>query len=207
MSVTIRLAAAADAEQICEIYAPIVRDTHISFEQDIPDVAEMAARIAKTMPRYPWLVCDIQGHVAGYAYASPFRRRKAYQWAAETTVYVHPDYKRRGVSRALYTSLIEVLREQGYCNAIGVIALPNDASIRAHEAVGFRKVGVLANMGYKAGAWHDTGWWQLELRPVTDQPQRPRALTSLTEPGLLDRLLSAGLSFLKQKEIHIEETR
>ena len=207
MSVTIRLAVAADAEQICEIYAPIVRDTHISFEQDIPDAAEMAARISKTMPRYPWLVCDIEERVAGYAYASPFRRRKAYQWTAETTVYVRPDYKRRGVSRALYTSLIAVLREQGYCNAVGVIALPNDASIRAHEAVGFRKVGVLENMGFKAGAWHHTGWWQLELRPMPDQPQRPRALTSLTEPSLLDRLLGAGLPFLKQINVHIEESR
>ncbi len=205
MSAYIRLAAAADAEQFCEIYAPIVRDTHISFEQDIPDAAEMAARIAKTMPRYPWLVCDIQGRVAGYAYASPFRRRRAYQWTAETTVYVHPDYKRRGVSRALYTSLIEVLREQGFCNAIGVIALPNDASIRAHEAVGYRKVGVLENMGYKAGAWHHTGWWQLKLAPVPDRPQRPRALTSLIDRGLLGSLLDAGLPFLKQKDLHSEE--
>ena len=125
MSVIIRLANSADAEQVCEIYAPIVRDTHISFEQDIPDATEMAARIAKTMPRYPWLVCDIDGRIAGYAYASPFRLRNAYQWTVETTVYVREEYQRRGVSRALYTSLIEVLRAQGFCNAIGVIALPN----------------------------------------------------------------------------------
>ena len=207
MSVIIRLANSADAEQVCEIYAPIVRDTHISFEQDIPDATEMAARIAKTLPRYPWLVCDIDGRIAGYAYASPFRLRNAYQWTVETTVYVREEYQRRGVSRALYTSLIEVLRAQGFCNAIGVIALPNDASIRAHEAVGFRKIGVLQNMGFKADAWHDTGWWQLELRPMPDQPRRPLPLTSLIELGLLDRLLAAGLAFLKEIEIRIEETK
>ena len=151
MSVTIRLATAADAEQICEIYASIVLNTHISFEQDIPDAAGMAERIAKSVPRYPWLVCDVDCRVAGYAYASPFRRRKAYQWTAETTVYVHKDFQRRGIARALYASLMEILRAQGFCNAIGVIALPNDASIRAHEAAGFRKIGVLEQHGIQSG--------------------------------------------------------
>lgn len=207
MSVSIRLAYAADAEQIREIYAPIVRNTHISFERDMPDAAEIAARIAKTMPRYPWLVCELDDRVAGYAYASPFRQRKAYQWTAETTVYVNEDFQRRGVARALYTSLIAVLREQGFRNAIGVIALPNPASIRAHEAVGFRKVGVLENMGYKAGAWRHTGWWQLELRPMSDEPLPPRSLTNLMQLDILEGLLSAGVPLLKENTIQIEETK
>ncbi len=131
MSLTIRLASSADAPQICGIYSPIVRDTAVSFEQAVPDAKAIAARISETLQQYPWLVCEINRQIAGYAYAGSFRPRSAYQWTTETTVYVHPNYQRRGIARALYTSLIAVLRRQGYCNAIGVIALPNDGSVGA----------------------------------------------------------------------------
>ena len=205
MRVSIRLASAADADQICEIYAPIVRDTHISFEQDIPDSNEMSARIEQTLTRYPWLVCEIDGRIAGYAYASPFRRRKAYQWTAETTVYVRPSFKRRGIARGLYASLTAILRAQGFCNAIGVIAMPNPASIGIHEAMGFRKVGVLTNMGYKAGDWRDTGWWQLELRRPLGQPAAPLTLTSLSRKTAMETLLQTGLPYLKPIRLQTED--
>ena len=197
MSLTIRLASSADAPQICGIYSPIVRDTAISFEQAVPDAKAIAARISETLQQYPWLVCEINRQIAGYAYAGSFRPRSAYQWTTETTVYVHPNYQRRGIARALYTSLIAVLRRQGYCNAIGVIALPNDGSVGAHEAVGFRKVGVLENMGYKLKGWRDTGWWQLELRPMPPEPQAPRPVMTLARRADFEALLQAGLPFIK----------
>ena len=197
MSAVIRLAAAADADAIHQIYSPIVRDTHISFEQTAPAASEIAARIEATLAQYPWLVCAINGRLAGYAYASAFRARAAYQWTAETTVYVHPDFQRRGVSRALYSALLAVLREQGYCSAVGVIALPNEGSIRAHEALGFRKVGIFKSVGHKAGAWRDTGWWQLELRKPPSSPQAPRPITQLTTQDNFDALLQAGLRHLR----------
>lgn len=197
MSSSIRLASSADAPQICDIYSPIVRDTAISFEQAVPDAEAIAARISKTLQQYPWLVCEINRQIAGYAYAGSFRPRSAYQWTTETTVYVQPDYQRRGIARALYTSLIAILRQQGYCNAIGVIALPNDGSIRAHEAVGFRKIGVLENMGYKLKGWHDIGWWQLELRPMPQEAQAPRPVMGLARQAGFEALLQAGLSFIK----------
>ncbi len=197
MNAVIRLASASDAAAICQIYRPIVRDTHISFEQTAPGASEIAARIEKTLTQYPWLVCEIGGQLAGYAYASAFRSRAAYQWTAETTVYIHAGFQRRGVSRALYTSLLALLREQGYCQAVGVIALPNDASIRAHEALGFSRIGVFKSAGYKAGAWRDTGWWQLELRPPPADPRPPRPLSSLRQAGHLAALLQTGITCLK----------
>lgn len=197
MSISIRLASTADAAQICEIYRPIVRGTAISFEQAAPDVQEIAARTTQTLEQHPWLVCDINRRIAGYAYGSSFRSRYAYQWTVETTVYVHSDYQRRGIARALYTSLVAILRQQGYCNAVGVIALPNDASVRVHEAIGFRKIGVFENMGYKLGKWHDTGWWQLELRPMPAQPQPPRPVMALAQQADFKALLRAGLPLVK----------
>ena len=197
MSAVIRLATSADAADIHQIYSPIVRNTHISFEQTAPAVGEIAARIEKTLRQYPWLVCEVDRRLAGYAYASAFRVRAAYQWTAETTVYIHSDFQRRGVSRALYSSLLAVLRAQGYCNAVGVIALPNEGSIRAHEALGFRKVGIFKNIGHKAGDWRDTGWWQLELRPPPTSPQAPRPIIQLAVEERIDALLQTGLQHIK----------
>lgn len=193
MSVKIRLASIKDAPQILEIYSPIVRLTHISFEHDVPDASDIAARIAKTLRQYPWLVCEIDSRIAGYAYASAFRSRKAYQWTTETTVYVHTGYQRRGVSRALYASLLAILHAQGYRSAIGVIALPNTASIRAHETLGFQEIGVFRNVGFKAGAWRDTGWWQLDLNPALEQPPAPQSITDLVQQDGFDKLLQTGL--------------
>ena len=142
MTIQIRLATSDDAPQIQAIYAPIVRDTFISFEKVVPTVDEIAGRITKTLQQYPYLVCDIDGQIAGYAYASSFRSREAYQWTAEVTAYIHPDFHRRGIGHGLYTSLFAILREQGYFNAVSVIALPNPASVGLHEAMGFQKIGV-----------------------------------------------------------------
>ncbi len=196
MKARIRLASRSDAPAIHQIYAPIVRDTHISFEQTVPSVDEIGDRIASTLKQHPWLVCELDGMLAGYAYASAFRARAAYQWTAETTVYIHADFQRRGIARALYSSLLAVLREQGYRSVIGVIALPNEGSVRAHEALGFRKVGVLEAVGYKAGAWRDTGWWQLILRPPEASPRPPRPIAQLAEAPHFERLLQTGLTHI-----------
>ncbi len=193
MSVKIRLASTNDAPQILEIYSPIVRHTHISFEHVVPGSSEIAARIATTLRQYPWLVCELEARIAGYAYASAFRSREAYQWTTETTVYVREGCQRRGVARALYTSLLAILREQGYRSAIGVIALPNKASIRAHETLGFQEIGVFKNVGFKAGAWRDTGWWQLDMSPAMKRAAPSRPITELTQQAGFDRLLNMGL--------------
>ncbi|MCY4464783.1 MAG: GNAT family N-acetyltransferase [Chloroflexi bacterium] len=194
----IRLATQTDAAAIRDIYAPIVQNTHISFEQVVPTADEIAARVQNTLAQYPWLVCELDARLAGYAYASAFRSRPAYQWTIETTVYVHGDFQRRGIARALYTSLLALLRAQGFVTAVGVIALPNPASIRAHEAVGFYKIGVFRNVGHKAGEWRDTGWWQLDMRPAPAAPEPPLPLSALAQEARFSSLLAAGLPHIRR---------
>lgn len=171
----LRLATAADAAGVLAIYAPYVRDTWVSFEAEVPSVEAMAARIAGAAPRYPWLVADAGGAVAGYAYASAHRGRAAYQWSVEVSVYVAAAHRRRGLARKLYGALVDVLRLQGFANAYAGIAQPNAASVAAHEALGFAPVGVYRGVGYKLGAWRDVGWWARRLGDGA-APDPPRTL-------------------------------
>lgn len=157
----IRMAELSDAPAICAIYAPIVRDTVISFELEPPDTGEMRARMKATMVQAPWLVYERSGVLLGYAYATRYRPRAAYAWTAETTVYVADGARRQRVATALYTALLAGLRWQGYRTLLGVITLPNPASVALHESFGFRALGVLRGAGWKLGRWHDTGFWQL----------------------------------------------
>jgi L-amino acid N-acyltransferase YncA len=189
----IRLATEADAPAITAIYAPIVATTSISFEVEPPDTAEMARRIVTTLRQHPWLVCDLDGQIAGYVYASSHRVRAAYQWAVDTAVYVSADFRRMGVGRGLYPSLFRILAAQGYFNAYAGITLPNPGSVRLHEAVGFRPVGVYRNVGYKLGAWHDVGWWQLALRPHSAVPAPPLNLPDIRDDTSWDAMLAAGV--------------
>ena len=172
MAARIRLAHDGDAAAIAAIYRPVVEHTAISFETIAPDQHEIAHRIAETLRSYPWLVCDRDGHIAGYAYASKHRVRAAYQWSVDTSVYVDSSDRRSGIGRALYLSLFAILAEQGYFNAFAGIALPNAGSVGLHEAMGFEKLGVYRNVGFKLGAWHDVGWWQLQLvEPSVSAPE------------------------------------
>jgi phosphinothricin acetyltransferase len=173
----IRTATPDDAAAVQAIYAPIVRDTVISFETEVPTVDEMQRRIASTLAQFPWLVALDEDHrVAGYVYAGRYAERRAYRWSTTVTAYVRADQRGRGIGRALYTALFDHLRALGYCQAYAGITLPNDASVGLHEAVGFERVGVFRNAGYKLGRWHDVGWWQLSLqRPDPPPDARPFA--------------------------------
>jgi phosphinothricin acetyltransferase len=188
----IRLARETDAEPVRAIYAPLVRETAVSFEWQPPSVQEMGRRIASTLTGHPWLVCEDGRTVVGYAYAGPFRSRPSYQWTVEVTVYVHPDHRGRGVGRRLYRSLLECLRIQGYHTAIAAIALPNAASVRLHEALGFRPVGVFPSTGFKLGRWHDTQWWTRELQSLPIPPPTPRRLAEVADSPEFRRALEAG---------------
>jgi L-amino acid N-acyltransferase YncA len=194
---TIRLAEGSDAGEISAIYAPTVKDTIISFEVDPPTVDEMRRRIEGTMRRFPWLVCERGGRVAGYSYAGPHHSRAAYQWSADVSAYVREGERRTGVGRALYTSLISLLILQGYYNAYAGISLPNAASVGLHEAMGFRPVGVYRGVGYKLGAWHDVGWWELSLRERTANPDPPLDLPTVQASGEWSAALESGLPFLR----------
>lgn len=193
----IRLAKPNDAVGITEIYRPIVLSTPISFEVEPSRDSEMKRRIQETLNAYPWLVCTRDHQVVGYAYAGHHRTRTAYQWSVDTSVYVHPDFQRRGIGRGLYTSLFEILAAQGYFNAYAGITLPNPGSVALHESVGFEPVGVYRDVGYKQGAWHDVGWWQRSLQPPGRTPHLPSRLAAIqSDPGW-ERMLQAGLSWIR----------
>lgn len=181
--IRIRAATADDAAAIAAIYAPHVTHAVTSFEDAPPDAATMAARIESSDGLYPWIVAisgeDEGGDVLGYAYATRFRDRPAYRWVAETSIYLAPDAQRRGTGRLLYEALVETLRAQGFIQAIGVIALPNDASIAVHEAVGFRRAGVFRQVGFKLGQWVDIGIWQRELHTPVADPVEPRRFSEV----------------------------
>jgi phosphinothricin acetyltransferase len=188
----IRLAGPDDAPQVAAIYAPHVTGASTSFEYVPPDAAEMAARIASTLAYAPYLVLETGGAVRGFAYASKHRERAAYQWSVDVSVYVRQDAQRRGVGRALYESLFALLRLQGFYTAHAGITLPNPASVGLHEALGFRPVGVYRAVGFKRGAWHDVGWWQLALRERTGTPDPPRSLAEAQRDPEWGRALAAG---------------
>jgi phosphinothricin acetyltransferase len=174
----IRLANPADAPEILAIYAPIVRDTAISFELEPPGVGEMTRRLEAVLALRPWLVYERAGELLGYVYASAFRDRPAYRWTTEVTVYVRADARNAGLGRTLYGALFDVLRLQGYCTAIAGMTAPNAASERLHRAVGFREWGRLGAAGYKFGVWHDVVFFDLPLAPL---PACPAELRSITE--------------------------
>ena len=197
MNVRIRLATEADAAPMLAIYAPVVRETAISFEAQPPSEQEFRGRILAVLDRLPWLVCEDGGVVAGYTYASPFKPRAGYAWSVELSVYVHPGYHRRGIGRALYTALLECLAAQGYSVAVAVITLPNPASIGLHETLGFRHTGTYEGIGYKFGKWLDDGVWQLALRPRPATPEPPRPLDAIIGTAEWDDALAKGVALLK----------
>ena len=188
MSAVIRVATGADAGDIAAIYAPVVRESAASFETVPPSEAEMAARIDQTEERCPWLVYSRDGAVAGYAYASPYRVRVAYQWSVEVTVYVGSDARRQGVGRRLYGALFAVLAHQGFRNVYAGITLPNKSSVALHRAVGFRPVGVYEQVGWKMDRWHDVGWWQRSIGEHGAAPDPPRWLSAV-DPEEVARVL------------------
>lgn len=160
-SALVRPTAEADLETIADIYAHYVRSSPVTFHLEAPSAADWRQRfVSVDETRHPWLVSELSGAVAGFAFASPFRPREAYALTAETTVYLHPDAVGRGLGRALYAQLLGEASERGLHMAVAGITLPNHASVALHEAVGFEPVGVFREVGHKLGAWHDVGWWQ-----------------------------------------------
>jgi len=173
----VRAATPEDAGAIAAIYAPHVLAGTVSFETEAPDARAMRTRMASSQGLYPWMVATNgaeTGGVLGYAYATRFSEREAYRWAVETTIYIADVAQRQGVGRLLYEALIDTLRAQGFTQAIGRIALPNNQSIGLHESVGFRRAGVFREIGYKQGQWIDVGYWQCELADPTNPPAEPK---------------------------------
>lgn len=152
------------ARGILDIYKPALENTAASFAVKAPSIDEIRLKIEHTIVRYPWLVYVVESQVAGYAYANIHRSREAYQWSVEPSVYVHPNHRNKGIGKSLYTTLFNILTYQNFEKAVAIITIPNEASIALHKSFGFEHVGVFKKAGYKLGKWHDTSWWELNLR-------------------------------------------
>ena len=170
---TIRTATTEDAGGIAAVYAPYVTDSFASFEEVAPAAHEMAARMSRA-PALPWFIAERGGTPVGFAYGSQHRSRAGYRWSVDCSVYLASQERGRGTARALYERLLPELIALGYVNAFAGIALPNDASIRLHESMGFERVGIYKHVGFKGGAWLDVGWWQRVLQDPPAIPLAPR---------------------------------
>ena len=192
--ISIRLAEKKDCEGMLEIYAPFIKETTTSFETEVPGTEIFWQRVSKVLSDTPWLVCEWDGKIVGYAYASQHRSRAAYDWSRELSVYVHPDFRKRNIATALYQTTIDILRLQGYCNVLAGITLPNPKSETFHQNFGFETIGIYKKVGYKFGAWRDTHWLQLfigdpeqgapELKPL-NRIKGTEVFKSILELGVL----------------------
>ncbi len=177
----IRLINTSDAAAALKVYAPYVLNTAISFEYDVPSVDEFKKKIEKICAQYPWLVCEHNGRIIGYAYGSTHRDRTGYQWSPESTVYLDEQYHRKGIARVLYEALFKLLKMQGYYSVYAGILSSNIKSVEFHRALGFEDIGLFKNIGYKLGEWHSNMWMQHFLQGHNKEPKTPvpfRALTS-----------------------------
>ncbi len=189
----IRLATTADGDEVAAIYRPAVVERATSFELVPPDGAEMGRRLTETMRQTPWLVAEAPeqpGALLGYANATLHHERAAYRWSVNVSAYIATGVHRRGLGRSLYGALFAVLQRQGFRNAYAGITLPNPASEGLHHAMGFERVGVYREIGYKFGDWHDVVWLSLALGAHDHEPPPPVALPDIR--GEVEALLTRG---------------
>lgn len=159
----IRAARREDAFKIREIYAPYVEKTIVTFDYEVPTVEEMENRIIQTLKTYPYLVAVIDDEVVGYAYASSFKGRRAYDWACELSIYVDENMKHHGIGKELYEKLLEYLRKMNIKSVYACIGYPNEASERFHESFGFQTIGHFSKCGYKFHEWIDMIWMEKHI--------------------------------------------
>lgn len=165
---TIRDARRSDVPAMLAIYAPFVEHTAVSFEYDVPTEAEFARRLEEHQAAFPWLVCEENGRVMGYAYAGRAFERAAYGWNAEISCYLAPELRGRGVGRRLYARIEEILTRLGYYKLFAVVTSANAPSVAFHRALGFRDAACFRNVGYKQGGWYDVLWLE---KTLCDHPE------------------------------------
>ena len=193
--ITIRMAVPEDARELLSIYDYYVKETAITFEYDTPSVEEFSGRIETVLEKFPYLVleeCEDKNvksgasddgfgrKILGYAYASPFHVRKAYQWCAEMSIYLHKDARKRGLGRMLYDELERRLKDMGILNLNACIGYPDKedehltfASVRFHEKMGYSMVGEFHKCGFKFGRWYNMVWMEKLVGEHTDNPAEP----------------------------------
>jgi phosphinothricin acetyltransferase len=196
----IRLATENDAADILSIYSPYIENTSLTFETEVPSLQSFAERIKKYLELWPWLVCEVDGQIAGYAYATRHRERVAYQWSVESSVYIPEKFQKRNIARALYSALIEILKNQGFRNVYAVINLPNDKSVSFHEKCGFEYFTTFEKVGYKLGAWKNVGWWRLSINEYGMEPAPPVKFEDINK-GFLKNIFADKARIIKDDKL------
>ena len=197
MAGNIRVAIKDDAAGMLEIYAPFILNSGITQETEVPSIEQFQQRVTSNLEERPWLVCEINNEIAGYAYAGKHRDRKGYQWCTEPSVYISEKFFGVGAANALYTALFDILKLQGYVNAYAVITLPNDRSIAFHKKFGFEYLTTYKKIGYKLGQWHDVGWMQYEVNPHKENPEDPIKFPKI-DKTVIDPILIRSTALLKK---------
>lgn len=180
-SAVIRTAAPEDAAALLAIYTPYILNTPVSYEFTPPSEEEFRKRIERTLSQFPYLVCEIDGMIAGYAYASSFHERAAYQWDTELSIYLSPDFHRKKIATALYSALLPILKKQGYIQAYAVISYPNEESVGFHRSMGFEEEAFFHAVGYKFGKWHDLIYLKKRLSSLEEIPRPLSPFSSFSE--------------------------
>jgi L-amino acid N-acyltransferase YncA len=186
---SIRLITESDASEVLKLYEPYVVNTIVSFEYEVPAIDEFVQRIKTNTIDYPWLVSLNNEIITGFAYASRHRYRTAYQWSAESTIYLSSGFQGKGIARVLYETLFSLLRLQGYFNVYAGVGLPNEKSVGFHKALGFEEIGIFKKIGYKLGNWHDTYWFQLQITEQVSNPPTPKKLNEILEDDAFKKIM------------------
>lgn len=197
MSARIRFAdPARDAAGILAVYAPYIRETAVTFETEVPAPDAFTARVAGICADFPYLVLEADGELAGYAYAHRQAERAAYAWNAELSIYLAGKWRGKGLGAPLYRLLERLLTMQGYVNLYGVITASNAGSIRLHEKLGYRQIGLHEKTGWKFGQWHDVAW--LYKRVGEGEPGTILPLSAL-DPAQVEREIAAAQREIEEK--------
>lgn len=192
----IRLATLEDAADLLEIYRPFIQNTSITFEYAVPTLEEFTKRIQNIIDFYPWLVYEEEGKILGYAYATPYGVREAYKWSATLSIYLMPEAEGKGVAQYLYNTLLKLLKEQGIYKAYAIVTLPNLKSEKFHLKMGFEKVGIFENIGYKLGEWKNVCYLHYTLKACEGEPQSPIALKDILGKHTLEDYLKINNIFV-----------
>lgn len=153
----------SDAAAIKNIYNYYIEHSPATFEEAVIDESEMANRISDIVANYPFLVLEINDQIVAYAYANTWKTRSAYRFSCESSVYVDHNELGKGYGRLIYTKLIDELKASTYKRIIAGISLPNPASVKLHEDLGFKYIGTFNKIGLKKGEWIDVGYWELHF--------------------------------------------
>lgn len=197
MSYLIRIAQPSDAESMLQIYAPFIRETTTSLEKDVPSISEFRERIANVLITAPWISCTYNNTLVGYAYATKYRSRHAYQWTREVSVYIAPAHFGKSIGKALYLTLFDLLKMQGFANCVAIIGGDNPGSHVFHEKIGFKLVGTFNNVGFKHDAFRSTKAYELFIQEEGFIPGNLRTVDEISQQTEFAPVMSKYLDLIQ----------